>query len=61
MSILSINSSFHSNLNEFQQIHSSQRNYVCMVCGKDFKQVGQLRNHMVIHKDKNAEEAKDLW
>ncbi|OQR67733.1 zinc finger protein-like, partial [Tropilaelaps mercedesae] len=52
--------SYYKLLNH-NQIHSNQRNYVCMICGKDFKQVGQLRNHMVIHKDKNAEEAKDLW
>ncbi|XP_022697207.1 uncharacterized protein LOC111265089 [Varroa jacobsoni] len=52
--------SYYKLLNH-NQIHSNQRNYVCMICGKDFKQVGQLRNHMVIHKDKNAEEAKNLW
>ncbi|XP_028969021.1 zinc finger protein 135-like [Galendromus occidentalis] len=43
------------------QIHSDRRNYVCVTCGKDYKQLAQLRNHMIVHKDKKAGEIKNSW
>lgn len=30
-------------------IHSSNKNFTCNVCGKNFKQGSQLRNHEVSH------------
>jgi hypothetical protein len=39
----------------FQLIHSDQRSFSCSVCKAKFKQLAQLKNHSVIHMDKDKD------
>ncbi|GIY41016.1 hypothetical protein CDAR_168671 [Caerostris darwini] len=39
-------------LDNHRKIHSDERAFVCDTCGKGFKQISQLRNHVVIHLDR---------
>ena len=39
----------------FQLIHSDQRPFSCSVCKSKFKQLAQLKNHSVIHMDKEKD------
>ena len=41
-----------SQLEVHNKTHSDERQFVCSVCQKGFKQMAQLRNHSVIHLDK---------
>ncbi|XP_054716478.1 zinc finger protein 569-like [Uloborus diversus] len=35
-----------------RKIHSEERGFICNQCGKGFKQISQLRNHLVTHLDR---------
>ncbi|KFM72015.1 Zinc finger protein 569, partial [Stegodyphus mimosarum] len=39
-------------LDNHRKIHSDERAFVCPTCHKGFKQISQLRNHLVIHLDR---------
>ncbi|XP_076033378.1 uncharacterized protein LOC143020672 [Oratosquilla oratoria] len=38
-----------------QKIHSQTKDYICTECGKGFRQLAQLLNHVVYHRQKNNE------
>lgn len=38
-------------LQAHMEVHSSDRPYTCPQCNKGFKQLAQMKNHQVIHKD----------
>jgi hypothetical protein len=48
-------------LNLHKEIHGEKRPYICDQCSKSFKQLNQLRNHQIIHLDKNANPTDDRW
>lgn len=41
-------------------IHDEVHPFVCHECGKGFKQLSQLKNHQVIHKNPETDEVCDL-
>ena len=44
-----------SKLEVHMMIHSEDRQFACSVCKRRFKQLAQLRNHSVLHMDKQSE------
>lgn len=42
------------------RIHSDVRAFTCKHCGKTFKQPSQLRNHVIVHADKESVN-KPIW
>lgn len=41
-------------------IHDEAHPFVCHECGKGFKQLSQLKNHQVIHKDPETDEVSNF-
>lgn len=41
-------------------LHDEAHPFICHECGKGFKQLSQLKNHLVIHKDPETDEVFNL-